>query len=68
MRASGDRYVNGKLYDGYDYKNQAWVRGGKYVRCGHAESMICGCFGKVHEGEQCEIGCEPGSRTPSSTL
>jgi hypothetical protein len=35
----------------YDYKNQAWVKDNRYVRCGHPESMDCGCYGKVHEGE-----------------
>ncbi len=35
----------------FDYVNQAWVRDGKYVRCGHLESMDCRCFGKLHEGE-----------------
>ena len=35
----------------YDYDNQAWSRDGKYVRCGHPESMDCKCYGKEHEGE-----------------
>lgn len=51
MRRSSNEYRNGILQDGYDYTNQAWVVDGKYVRCGHPESMTCGCFGRVHEGE-----------------
>ena len=35
----------------FDYKNQAWVENGVYVRCGHPESMECGCFGRAHAGE-----------------
>lgn len=51
MRITGDEYKDGKLYNGYDYVNKAWVVDGKYKRCGHKESMDCTCFGKVHEGE-----------------
>ena len=36
----------------YDYKNQAWTKDGLYVRCAHAETMDCKCYGKLHEGEQ----------------
>jgi len=36
----------------YDYEHQAWVRGGRYVRCGHPDSMRCSCYGKLHEGEK----------------
>ena len=35
----------------YDYTNQAWTVGGRYVRCGHPESMNCTCYGKLHAGE-----------------
>lgn len=35
----------------FDYINQAWTQDGKYIRCGHPENMKCGCFGRVHEGE-----------------
>jgi hypothetical protein len=35
----------------YDYKNQAWIEDGRYVRCGHSDSMHCDCYGKLHEGE-----------------
>src|SRR6266851_8669088 len=40
-----------KMKNGYDYENQAWVVDGKYVRCGHPETMKCGCYGRKHEGE-----------------
>lgn len=35
----------------FDYEHQAWVENGRYVRCGHPESMDCGCYGRLHEGE-----------------
>ena len=50
-RTSTDQYVNGRLINGFDYTNQAWVRNGRYVRCGHPESMNCGCYGRQHEGK-----------------
>lgn len=50
-------YVGGRLRDGYDYTNQAWVVDGKYVRCGHLESMDCGCYGRVHAGEETPNNC-----------
>ena len=51
MRKSTDQYRNGYLYNGYDYVNQAWVVNGKYIRCGHPETMDCRCYGREHEGE-----------------
>jgi hypothetical protein len=51
MRTSTDVFVNGRLYDGYDYTNQAWVKDGKYVACGHPGSMNCDCYGRLHAGE-----------------
>ncbi len=53
MRTSDNYYREGKLYDGYDYEHQAWVKDGKYIRCGHPESMNCQCYGKLHDGEIC---------------
>lgn len=50
-RTTDNYYINGRLMDGYDYNKQAWVRNGKYVRCGHPEAMKCGCYGRLHEGE-----------------
>lgn len=35
----------------YDYTNQAWLRDGVYVSCGHSAAMNCGCFGRIHAGE-----------------
>ena len=36
----------------FDYDRQAWTREGRYVRCGHPETMDCGCYGREHEGEE----------------
>lgn len=53
MRTSTNEYdKNGRLINGYDYDNQAWVIDGKYVRCGHPESMKCGCYSRKHAGEK----------------
>jgi hypothetical protein len=52
-RSSHDVYVNGVLISGFDYANQAWVKDGFYVRCGHPESMTCGCYGRIHADEPC---------------
>jgi hypothetical protein len=38
----------------YDYINQAWVKDGRYIACGHPESMACGCYGRVHAGRGAE--------------
>ena len=35
----------------YDYNNQAWIVDGRYERCGHPETMDCGCYGRLHAGE-----------------
>jgi hypothetical protein len=52
-RTSADEFRDGKLWNGYDYTHQAWVEDGKYVRCGHPESMQCDCYGRKHQGETC---------------
>ena len=52
MRKSINVTVGKRLMQGFDYQNQAWVVGGKYVKCGHPESMNCNCYGKIHEGEE----------------
>lgn len=52
MTRSGNEYKEGKLWNGYDYDNQAWVVNGKYTRCWHPDSMNCNCFGKVNEGKE----------------
>ncbi|MDY6856362.1 MAG: hypothetical protein SWO11_17015 [Thermodesulfobacteriota bacterium] len=53
-----NEYRRNRLYNGYDYDNQAWVMDGKYVRCGHPEAMPCDCYGRMHEGETPEPGTE----------
>jgi hypothetical protein len=51
MRTSQNQFgPDGFLLNGFDYEHQAWVKDGKYVRCGHPDSMNCGCFGKVWQG------------------
>lgn len=52
MRVSRDEFRYGRLWNGFDYQNQAWVVDGKYVKCGHPETMQCKCYGRVHEGEE----------------
>jgi len=50
-RTSTDEYRDGRLWAGFDYDRQAWVSDGVYVRCGHPDTMSCGCYGRDHEGE-----------------
>jgi len=57
-RESNDLYIDGRLVSGYDYNNQAWVLDGRYVRCGHPESMDCRCYGREHAGEKTKTGEE----------
>jgi hypothetical protein len=52
-RQSSDEYKNNLLFNGYDYRAQAWVVNGQYIRCGHPETMNCGCYGKTHAGVIC---------------
>jgi hypothetical protein len=57
MRTSDDVYKGGRLIHGFDYVKQAWVKDGKYLRCGHPDStdgrpIKCGCYGRAHEGEE----------------
>jgi len=35
----------------YDYENQAWVKYGLYVECGHSVDFPCKCYGRIHSGE-----------------
>lgn len=37
----------------YDYVNQAWIKDGKYVRCGHQTD--CNCYGRIHEGQKATV-------------
>ena len=52
MRYSNNEFKNDKLYNGYDYDNQAWVEKGRYVHCGHPEIMNCDCFGRLHQNQE----------------
>jgi len=54
-RQSSDTYYThtGTLCNGYDYRNQAWVRNGKYEACGHTGP--CTCFGKKWQGTWCAV-------------
>jgi hypothetical protein len=38
--------------------NQAWVKDGKYIRCGHPEAMACGCYGREHAGSPVNLSIE----------
>lgn len=60
-RTSQDQYQNDRLFNGYDYKNQAWVLKGVYQACNHPNSMNCRCYGKVHGGEPTRTGKLDGS-------
>lgn len=52
-RVSTDQYSEtGKLLNGFDYTNQAWVRDGVYQKCWHPEEMNCHCYGTLHAGEK----------------
>lgn len=55
MRKSVNHYKDGRLYNGYDYNNQAWVQKGKYISCNHPNSMNCNCYGKMHAGEETKL-------------
>lgn len=35
----------------FDYVHQAWTIDGKYVRCGHPDTISCRCYGREHAGE-----------------
>lgn len=51
-RTSGDKFdTDGRLIDGFDYENQAWVADGFYLNCGHI-LKDCGCYGREHIGER----------------
>ena len=51
MRTSQNEYQDNRLINGYDYENQAWVKNGRYVNCGHPADMDCDCYGRKHENE-----------------
>ena len=55
MRTSRNEYRDNRLFNGYDYTNQAWVLNGVYVTCGHPPDMVCGCYGRDHAGEETPV-------------
>lgn len=59
-RQSGNQFdpTTGQLINGFDYYNQAWVVNKKYIRCGHPDSMECGCYGRINEGK-ISLGVNP---------
>jgi len=53
MRLSRNQYnPDGRLINGYDYTNQAWVLDGVYKECGLPQTMDCSCYGCINQGEQ----------------
>ena len=54
MRTSKDQVINGRLMNGYSYMHQAWVKDGKYIKCGHPKEMDCNCYGRKNEGKKTE--------------
>jgi hypothetical protein len=65
-RTSVNETKGGRLMNGYDYKNQAWVMRGVYQDCNHplrgqrtAIGTIwdgCHCYGREHAGEATKEG------------
>ena len=55
-RTTGDQYLNGTLYNGYDYNRQAWVSEGRYQSCGHKAGAgacwACDHAGEAYDGDQ----------------
>ncbi len=60
-RTSRDQYINGRLINGFDYINQAWVIDGQYDSCAHPPDMHCDCYGRQHAGEETKAGRLDGS-------
>lgn len=59
-RLAGDRHQVGylaELNEYFDYRHQAWVVDGRYVRCGHLNA--CSCYGRLHEDELATAENEP---------
>ena len=63
-RLSNDEYKDGRLYNGYDYQHQAWVKDGVYVDCGHSKGINCGCYGARHKGRKPSKGYYTGFNLP----
>ena len=36
----------------FDYDNQAWIVDGLYEDCSHPPQPACGCYGRIHRGEE----------------
>lgn len=51
-RLSCDQFINGVLFNGYDYVNQCWVINGIIDKCYHPKTMDCGCYSRKHAGEK----------------
>lgn len=55
MRESNNELRNERLWNGFDYQRQAWVVDGKYVACGHPETVKCNCYGRLHAREEVRV-------------
>lgn len=67
-RQSNDQYKEGRLINGFDYRNQAWVLEGLYQACGHPQDMDCHCYGRDHEGEETPTGDLTGTEYPTEPM
>lgn len=79
-RTTNNQIINGRLFNGYDYVNQAWVINGEYADCGHPQAGEelapfmglpagrifpgCSCYGRTHFGETCTTD---GTTRPNQT-
>ena len=55
-RTSTDLFdKEGRLIQGFDYDNQAWVQDGVYLNCGHKKDLDCGCYGRKNAGMQTRV-------------
>lgn len=62
-RLSRDHFdTSGRLIEGFDYDNQAWVQLGVYLDCGHKKDLLCGCYGRKHKGEETVAPVAPGTK------
>ena len=63
-RLSRDHFdTSGRLIEGFDYENQAWVQLGVYLDCGHVQTLMCGCYGRDHKGEETVAPPQVGAET-----
>jgi hypothetical protein len=62
-RLSRDHFnTSGRLIEGFDYDNQAWVQLGVYLDCGHVPDSLCGCYGRKHKGEETPTPAKGGTK------